>query len=105
MVSRGRCTKHQQASQATDRRYRGTASDRGYDWRWARYSKRYLRAHPLCRMGEQQGRVEAAELVDHIIPVKSAGDPGFYEESNLQPLCRKCHAIKTAEDIRKGLTR
>jgi 5-methylcytosine-specific restriction protein A len=84
---------------------RGTANERGYTYRWQQYTKRYLNWNPLCRMCEQVNRITIAELVDHIIPVKGADDPRFFEESNHQGLCRPCHALKTAEDVKKGLTR
>jgi hypothetical protein len=44
-------------------------------------------------------------LTDHIIPALSAEDPRFWEHSNHQGLSVTCHALKTAEDKAKGLTR
>lgn len=38
-----------------------------------------------------------AEIVDHIVPVDVA--PGRrLDDSNLQSLCRSCHAVKTNAD-------
>ena len=72
---------------------RGTAAERGYGHKWAGYSRRRLRAHPLCVKCEHQ-----ATLTDHIIPVKGPGDPLFWDESNHQSLCAKCHGVKTATE-------
>ena len=79
---------------------RGNSTARGYDNRWARLSK-YVRANePLCRMC----KVQMADLVDHIVALRDGGER--LDVDNLQPLCRKCHAIKTAQEIRerKGVT-
>lgn len=71
----------------------GTSSaDRGYDRRWAEFSKEYLRRHPVCAMCGAP-----AEVTDHIIPADVWMDAqgGFdYDESNYQPLCRKCNSKK-----------
>jgi 5-methylcytosine-specific restriction enzyme A len=84
---------------------RGTANSRGYNYRWQQYTKHYLRKNPLCAMCQREGRVEAATLVDHIIPVQSADDPLFWDPKNHWGLSRRCHGIKTQDDIKKGLTR
>jgi 5-methylcytosine-specific restriction protein A len=50
----------------------------------------YLGRHPLCRFCEQQGRIAAASVVDHITPHK--GDQSlFWDSANWQPLCKLCH--------------
>ena len=41
--------------------------------------------------------------VDHIVPFKGKDDPLRLDETNLQSLCRPCHATKTAADYRKGV--
>ena len=80
---------------------------RGYTSRWKRVAKSFLAQNPLCRTCEQSGRSVLASLVDHIVPVSEQGenDPLFYVSSNHQPLCRRCHARKTAQDKAAGLTR
>ncbi|NBS69248.1 HNH endonuclease [bacterium] len=77
----------------------GSRHARGYDSVWTRYSKLYLRQHPLCRSCEQLGRTTVASLVDHIIPLRLRPDLRLDPE-NLQPLCRSCHAVKTAAETR-----
>ena len=53
-----------------------------------------LAAEPLCRHCAERGQVTPADLVDHIIPLPS----GNYSIDNLQPLCSRCHAVKTAAE-------
>ena len=74
---------------------------RGYDSVWTRYAKLYLKQNPLCRMCEAEGRTELATLVDHIQPLRLRPDLRLDPE-NLQPLCRSCHAVKTAGETRSG---
>lgn len=63
---------------------------RGYGYRWQQYRLRYLAQHPLCVMCEAAGRVEAAVVVDHVVPHE--GDQQlFWSASNHQALCKPCH--------------
>lgn len=78
---------------------RPPAHKRGYDSRWYRVRRSYIIKHPLCEKCSLLGRTVMAAIVDHIVPL-SAGGPK-YDHSNLQSLCRSCHALKTAEDARK----
>lgn len=56
---------------------------------WQRTSKAFLAAHPFCACGAP------SEVTDHIVPHK--GDPGrFWDQSNWQALCKRCHDAKTA---------
>lgn len=73
---------------------RPNTRERGYDSRWRKASKLYLRYNPLCRYCEREGKLIAAEVVDHRIPHR--GDRIlFWDESNWQPLCKRCHDRKT----------
>ncbi|MGE5390886.1 MAG: HNH endonuclease [Deltaproteobacteria bacterium] len=74
--------------------HRPNARERGYDSRWRRASKLFLEFNPLCRQCQKEGELTVAEVVDHIIPHR--GDQTlFWDESNWQPLCKKCHDRKT----------
>lgn len=79
---------------------RATAAQRGYGSRWQKARAAYLAAHPLCvdPHGEHAGRVVAADVVDHIIPHR--GDKALFwdGQNNWQPLCKRCHDIKTARE-------
>ena len=75
------------------------------DWAWSRFARSYRQRHPLCATCERQGRVTAAEQVDHQIPL-SAWTGGKYDESNLQALCSTCHSRKTVyerENVKRGV--
>ena len=75
-------------------RLRGSAAERGYDAKWRRARKRFLRSHPLCANCLSQGIVTPATVVDHIVPHR--GDRAlFWDENNWQPLCKRCHDRKT----------
>ena len=73
---------------------RPSANDRGYDHYWQKASKRYLKTNPLCKQCQCESRLTQAEVVDHIIPHR--GDRQlFWDESNWQSLCKRCHDRKT----------
>ena len=73
------------------------STQRGYGSRWQRARLAYLQKHPLCVYCQNAGRTTPADVVDHIIPHR--GDKElFWDSSNWQPLCKKCHDIKTREE-------
>ncbi|TPJ47238.1 HNH endonuclease [Mesorhizobium sp. B2-6-6] len=83
--------KQAKARQAANDKARGSASDRGYDARWAKESKAWLAAlgEPLCACG--CGR--PANMVDHIRAPK--GDMVlFWDRTNWQPFARGCNSRK-----------
>ena len=55
----------------------------------------YLAVHPLCENFEECHNF--AEHVDHIKRIESEDDVLFYDENNLQALCKRCHSRKTAK--------
>lgn len=70
---------------------KGSSTARGYGYRWQQARERYLQQHPLCVMCEEQGRVAAATVVDHIVPHQ--GDQRmFWDDTNWQALCATCHS-------------
>jgi 5-methylcytosine-specific restriction protein A len=94
----GYCIKHLKGNRQQYDKDRGTATHRGYDARWAEYSRLYRMEHPLCVNCGKQGRVAASHCVDHIVPVSGPDDPLFWEPSNHEALCTPCHSIKTAAE-------
>jgi 5-methylcytosine-specific restriction protein A len=97
------------ATQVRARRYReirGSRHARGYDARWVRASKAFLRRYPLCgmRIGDiapvmsrcyDEGRTTAAYQVDHVVPHR--GDRAkFWDRANWQSLCDSCGKAKSA---------
>jgi 5-methylcytosine-specific restriction protein A len=69
---------------------RPSAAARGYDRRWQRLRRMYLRAHPICE--DEEGCDQAATEVHHRI-ARAAG--GTDEWDNLQALCHSHHSKKT----------
>lgn len=67
------------------------ANERGYTYRWQQARARYLGKHPLCCMCEEEGKVTAATVVDHIKPHKG-NDALMWDETNWQPLCDHHHS-------------
>lgn len=109
LVPRGtrRCPPH---AKAYDLR-RGSAQARGYDSRWATFSRRWRDRFPLCGMRRdgqlhaehsvcvQEGVVTPAQCVDHIFGHQD--DPQrlrFYDEDRLQSLCLRCNNRKRATE-------
>lgn len=67
-----------------------SSTARGYGYRWQKARERHLQQHPLCVMCEAEGRVEAATVVDHIVPHR--GDERlFWDRTNWQSLCKPHH--------------
>jgi len=64
--------------------------------RWVRLRRLILLEEPLCRICKAQGKVTAADEIDHILSL-SAG--GKNNRENLQPLCVDCHKAKTLKEI------
>lgn len=70
---------------------KSTAAERGYDYRWQKYRRIFLRANPLCKMCLDEGKVTPATVVDHINPHR--GDMAlFWDASNHQALCMHHHS-------------
>ena len=51
---------------------------------------------PLCTHCQAKGLVKLGEELDHIVPVSKGGSN---DPSNLQMLCKECHAVKTISDL------
>ena len=65
--------------------------------KWQRLRNRIIRNEPLCRECKRKGLTVPATVVDHIERARVRPDL-FYTESNLQPLCDKCHNKKSARE-------
>ena len=90
------CEEHE----ALHRGDRASSGKRGYNSRWQKARKRYLRTHPLCVRCQEEGRLVEATVVDHIKPHR--GDPVlFWDEKNWQSLCKPCHDKKTWNEDNK----
>ena len=64
--------------------------------RWTRLSRAWRMMHPLCEECKRRGIIRAGEVTDHIIPWPVCQD--FYDENNLQTLCKDCNHAKGQKD-------
>jgi 5-methylcytosine-specific restriction endonuclease McrA len=87
--------KRQAESRAAFDRKRPSASERGYDSRWAKARATYLAKHPIC---SREGCNEAATHLDHVIAHR--GDQKlFWDKNNWAGLCAFHHnSIKQTEE-------
>ncbi len=75
---------------------RESSTKRGYNYKWQKLRQHFLMMNPLCHDCEAEGRVVAANVVDHIKPHK--GDLEiFWDYDNLRALCSSHHNRKTAK--------
>jgi 5-methylcytosine-specific restriction enzyme A len=96
-LTQGRyCAEHEQVVQQNDKG-RGTAAERGYDHKWRKAREAFLYKHPLCVHCDRVGQIEAATVVDHIVPHRG-NKALFWDQTNWQPLCKRHHDIKTARE-------
>jgi len=75
---------------------RANSNDRGYGRGHQRRRAIVLAEHPLCAMCLAEGRVTAATVYDHIVPINAGGSAAAM--SNGQGLCAVCHSRKTAKE-------
>ena len=97
LTTPGYCDKHLRSIRRQQDEHRGSAAARGYDARWRKARVVYLGLHPLCAECRRHGSTVAASVVDHIQPHKG-NRKLFWEESNWQALCKRCHDAKTARE-------
>lgn len=83
--------KYRSAKGKRKERWRGNAADRGYDADWTRLSLSYRSSvQGLCEECGRRGIVATCDVVDHMIPVKTAPDLRL-DWRNLDALCHGCH--------------
>lgn len=87
----------QDGSWRTDKQ---SAASRGYGHKWREARAGFLKLHPLCVYCQREGRVTAANVVDHIEPHR--GDMSLFWRRELwQSLCSTCHnTVKAQEEGR-----
>lgn len=82
-----RCRQQLERDRARKARFdlnRPTARERGYDAKWEKARRLFLREHPRCHCGAP------STTVDHRIPHR--GDRKlFWDRANWQALCTHCH--------------
>ena len=75
---------------------RERSADPYHTSRWTRLSRAWRMMHPLCEECKRNGIIKAGEVTDHIIPWPVCQD--FYDENNLQTLCKDCNHAKGQKD-------
>ena len=95
----GYCEEHicdaKQAEQERDRR-RGSSRQRGYTYRWEKYSKAFLSRpeNKFCKLHIDDGCHVLAQCVDHIDPPDGPDDERFWDPANHQAACLRCNSKK-----------
>ena len=102
LVTPGYCDAHRVAAHRDySRARRGFDTEHGFyqsaAWRAVRAA--FLREHPVCARCAGRGRVVAAVVADHVLPLKDGG--ARFDWANLQALCVPCHNRKTAGETAK----
>ena len=90
----GYCEAHRGEANKADR-YRGSASSRGYDKKWAAFRIQYLKRHPLCEDCLSKGLYVTATEVHHVKKLRDCPELKFTED-NLMGLCKECHSKRTS---------
>ena len=77
---------------------RKNSNARGYGHKWRKARKIFLSANPICVECKRiEGKLIPAEVVDHIEPHRGNHDL-FWDQSNWQSLCVRCHNRKSATE-------
>ena len=66
--------------------------------RWRQARRAFLAINPTCHECTRQGAITPATFVDHRRP-HGGNDAMFWDQSNWQPLCRRCSNMKTGQEI------
>lgn len=61
-----------------------------YSTLWTYLRSQQLAKQPFCQMCDNDGRVRAGQVVDHIEPFRGNFEL-FRDKDNLQTLCKSCH--------------
>lgn len=79
-----------------------SAHERGYGHKWRKARNLYLQANPLCVYCQEDGRIEPATVVNHVIPHK--GDQTlFWDQENWAAVCRLHHDSTIAREENRGV--
>lgn len=62
---------------------------------WRNTSRLYRLEAPLCENCYNKGRLTAAALVDHIVPMPTGRQ---HDNTNLMSLCHRCHNQKSGKE-------
>ena len=68
---------------------------------WQRLRLEALGSEPWCRTCRGLGLLTPADVVDHVLPVRTHPDLAL-DSANLQPLCKQCHDSAKKEQEARG---
>lgn len=94
LTTTGYCDNH---PKQTHDRQRGSSAERGYDHKWRKERKAFLRENPLCIDCYAEGKLVSATDVDHEIPHRS-NMVLFWDRTNWRARCHSHHSQKTARE-------
>lgn len=82
----------------SERRKRKQANNKDFynSVSWRRLRIQILNLDPMCAECRRNGILTEANQVDHINPINQGGDA--LDPSNLQPLCFRCHGLKSVKE-------
>ena len=84
------CDEHRTLARKRYEKYeRDPETNKRYGRAWKKIRARYVAAHPLCEMCQEEGRFTSVEIVHHI---KELSDGGTHDEINLMSVCKSCHS-------------
>jgi 5-methylcytosine-specific restriction protein A len=94
LTERGYCEKHKPQVTRDYNRYGRTEDSKKFynSTAWRRLAAAQIKREPLCAECLKSGRVQPAEIADHIKPIADGG--ARLDKDNLQSLCRGCHNKK-----------
>ena len=70
-----------------------------YSHAWSKVRRYHISGEPLCVKCKEMGEIRAADVVDHIIPIRVDPDR-LLDADNLQSLCHYHHQVKSAQDYK-----
>jgi 5-methylcytosine-specific restriction endonuclease McrA/predicted kinase len=73
-------------------------SDKYDTTRWRKLRAYHLARNPLCVDCGKKGITRAAKVLDHIIPHRIDDTIDFFDSTNHQGLCTRCHNSKSAQE-------
>lgn len=96
------CPEHKKEMLKDIDRRRGTAQQRGYTYRWQKYSKAFLKqpGNQVCKLRLDARCKLYSECVDHIEPPPGPTHPLFWDPNNHQASCLPCNSIKGDKTIK-----
>jgi len=79
-----------------NKKYEERSDNRYRSPMWRQVRREVLQRQPCCMYCLKEGMSVEATVVDHIVPVKQGAD--FFDQQNLQGLCRSHHQQKSAKE-------